>query len=450
MITYIDRVCIKQVQVDIQTELGLTTAEFAWAFSAFALSYSLLEVPSGWFGDRIGPRRVLARIVLCWSLFTSLTGAAWNLVSLVTVRFLFGAGEAGAYPNIARALRNWFPYRHRGQAQGLLWAFGRWGGAIAPLLIGSLSVVFGWRGAFVVLGIVGVGWMVGFYSWFRDTPAEHPSVNDAERELIAEPASKISRTASALRPQPATDIGEGDSSGTAGHEELGGVPAGAAPLSWRSLLRSPTLWFLCGMYFCSNAGWCFFITWDVAYFAKTRGMTGLPLLLASGGPLFFGGIACLLGGFLTDRQVRVWGRRWGRTLQGMISYSLGGTFFLLSLLMGDDLLAVGALCLASFGKDFAMAVSWATCLDIGHRYSGTVAGFMNMVGNLGTVVSPPLVAWLARTTGTAKESNWSAALYYSAAMFFVASFCWAFINPRRVVVYSAEDQQRLRAEGALE
>src|SRR5262249_32207973 len=150
----------------------------------------------------------------------------------------------------------------------------------------------------------------------------------------------------------------------------------------------------------------------------------LPLMLASSGPLFFGGTACLLGGLLTDRQVRIWGRRWGRTLQGMVAYALGGVFFLLASLTVDDFWAVAALCTASFAKDFAMAVSWATCIDIGHRYSGTVAGFMNMVGNLGTVVSPPLVAWLALETGTAGTSNWQVALYYSATMFFVAALCW--------------------------
>src|SRR5262249_12628703 len=124
MITYIDRVCIKMIQSDMQRDLGLTATEFGLVFSAFAISYSLFEVPSGWLGDRFGARKMLARIVLGWSLFTALTGAAWNLASLVTFRFLFGAGEAGAYPNIARALRNWFPIRQRGLAQGLPWVFG--------------------------------------------------------------------------------------------------------------------------------------------------------------------------------------------------------------------------------------------------------------------------------------------------------------------------------------
>jgi MFS family permease len=431
MITYIDRVCIKQVAGDMRAALGVSEAAFAWAFAAFGLSYALLEVPSGWLGDRLGPRKVLTRIVLCWSLFTALTGCVWQFtldsgyeialpvvgfvpillngfVVLVMIRFLFGAGEAGAYPNIARALRNWFPYARRGMAQGLLWMFGRWGGAIAPILVGVFASWLGWRGAFWIFGVVGVIWVMTFTVFFRDSPAEHPGVNAAERELI------LGHTAAAPTSNP---------------------PSPAVtypPLSWKTMLRSRTLWCLSLMYFCSNAGWCFFITWDVEYYKKVLGLSDMPLRIASGAPLFFGGIACMVGGFLTDALVRVLGRRWGRTLQGLVSYALGGTFFMLALLTQNPWLAVPALCVASFLKDFAMAASWSTCIDIGHRYSGTVAGFMNMVGNLGTFISPPIVAHLAR------HGRWELALVYSAGMFFTAAAGWAFINPKRVIVYTPE------------
>lgn len=432
MITYIDRVCIKTVGGDMRAELGISEADFAWVFSAFGLAYALFEVPSGWLGDRFGARLVLCRIVVWWSLFTALTGMVWKFSSdsgyvielpfgieipllfsgftlLLLIRFLFGMGEAGAYPNIARALRNWFPYSRRGLAQGLLWTFGRWGGALAPLLITLLIGLFGWRGAFFVFGAMGLVWVVLFWRWYRDTPRLHPAVNEAERDLI--------------------ESGVGDA----------GKPAA---LSWHTMLRSRTLWLLSIMYFCSNCGWCFFITWDVRYYETQLGLSDWELALASGAPLFFGGVACLLGGFLTDRQVRVWGRRWGRTLQGFLAYGLGGTFFLVALLLREwPLLAVASLCLASFLKDFAMAASWSTCIDIGHRYSGTVAGFMNMVGNFGTFVSPPIVAALAG------KGEWGWALVYSAGMFFVASACWLFIEPRQVVVYTPEDRRRLGLDG---
>jgi nitrate/nitrite transporter NarK len=99
---------------------------------------------------------------------------------------------------------------------------------------------------------------------------------------------------------------------------------------------------------------------------------------------------------------------------------------------------------ASFFKDFAMAVSWSTCIDVGHRYSGTVAGFMNMVGNLGTFVAPPIVAHLAQ------QGQWDLALVFSACMFFLACGCWIFINPRKVIVYSDADREALRAQGVLD
>lgn len=429
MITYIDRVCIMQVQESMMLDLGLIKADgsfdtetFSWAFAAFALAYAMFEVPTGWLGDKLGPKKVLVRIVLCWLLFTALTGLVTGLIMLVVIRFLFGAGEAGAYPNIARGTRNWFPFSERGKAQGMIWTFGRWGGAVAPILIVALTYPFdalglqGWRFAFILLGVLGVFWVGGFSTYFKDTPREHPGVNEAELELIEKGAS------SSQKP---------------------------APISWRTILSSRTLWALSFMYFCSNAGWSFFITYVPRYF-RELGLSGWQLHVVSGLPLLFGGFGCLLGGYLTDRQVRVWGRRWGRTGQGLVAYFLGASFFLLAGVMTQNygFLAVALICLASFVKDLAMAASWATTIDIGHRYSGTVAGLMNTVGNLGTVVMAPLVAFLVAELP--KEQRWSASLPYYATMFFIASVCWLFINPRRVIVYAPEDERRLRVEGMID
>jgi MFS family permease len=203
------------------------------------------------------------------------------------------------------------------------------------------------------------------------------------------------------------------------------------------------------MYFCSNAGWSFFITYVTPYMKNDLQLTGLQLHLASGAPLFFGGIGCMLGGFLTDRQVRVWGRRWGRTGQGVIAYALGSAFFVAAGLLTEKyaLAAFASLCFASFVKDLAMAASWSTTIDIGHRYSGTVAGVMNTIGNMGTVVSPPIVAHLAEITGRGKDMRFS--LYYYSAMFLVASIIWFFINPTRVIVYAPHDRERLEEAGVL-
>src|ERR1019366_3902799 len=296
MMTYIDRVCIKQVGGEMRTDLGISEQDFGWVFAAFGLTYALFEVPSGWLGDRFGPRLVLGRIVLWWSFFTALTGCIWrfshdfgyhipmpypisqwfesiplvfnSLVLLLIVRLLFGAGEAGAYPNTARALRNWFPYTRRGFAQGLLWTFGRWGGAIAPMLITVFALPFGWRGAFISFGILGALWVIFFAYYFRNTPGEHPGVNAAERAYIQEKGDENAKL----------------------------------PISWKAMLSSPTLWCLSGMYFFSNAGWCFFITWDVKYYESVLGLGATELLLASSAPLFFAGVACIVRGLVTGRQ----------------------------------------------------------------------------------------------------------------------------------------------------
>jgi MFS transporter, ACS family, glucarate transporter len=408
-ITYIDRVGIIQVQDRIELDLHLRPAQLAYAFSAFSLAYALFEVPSGWLGDKLGPRKIIIRIVLCWIIFTALTGAAWNLVSLVLFRFLFGLGEAGAFPNIGRASREWFRFRERGFTQGLIWLFARWGGAAAPLIMMILAHPFGWRVGFLLMGALGILWLWGFQAHFRDTPQEHPAVNPAERILISSGQTRFDET---------------------------------APLCWSTMLRSPALWSLSLMYFCSNAGWSFFTSWIVPYLHKELGLLGLGLALASGGPLFFGGIACLLGGYLTDRQVRIWGPRWGRTLQGVIAYALGGFCMLAGLAFGPThiTLAYTSVCLSSFIKDFGMAASWATTIDIGHRYSGTVAGFMNTVGNLGQVVSVPIMAWLAVLAGTQGQPRWGVSLYFNAAMFFIAALSWLLVDPTRIIVYA--DQRR--------
>ena len=412
-LTYIGRVAIIQVQDRMEIDLHLTPEKFAYSFSAFALAYAFFEVPSGWLGDKLGPQKILIRIVLFWIAFTALTGIAWSLWSLLIVRFFFGAGEAGAFPNIGRASREWFPFRERGLTQGTVWLFARWGGAVAPFLIMFFALPFGWRVGFVVMSVLGALWLWGFARRYKDNPLDDVNVNAAERALIAEGR---------------------------------GINTKPLPLSWPTMLRSSTLWSLSVMYFCSNAGWSFFISWITPFLHRDLRLDGVSLVLASGGPLFFGGIACLLGGFFTDRQVRIWGRRWGRTLQGVIAYSLGGIFMLVALACTPKhvVLAYSSLCLASFVKDLGMAASWSTTIDIGHSYSGTVGGFMNTVGNLSQVIAVPIVAWLATLAGSPGRPSWDVSLYFYAGMFFVASICWLFVDPRRTIVYAGGAGQALQ------
>src|SRR6185295_8218710 len=187
-VLYIDRVCISQAGSKIQTELRLDSEQMGLVYAAFTLAYALFEIPGGWLGDRFGARKILTRIVVWWSIFTALTGRAWNQLSLVVIRFCFGAGEAGCFPNIARAFSVWLPPAERAKAQSLLWICTRWAGAFTPVLVVLLLRIPGmtWRRAFYLFGAIGGIWALCFWTWYRDTPKTHPKVNDAERRLLAE------------------------------------------------------------------------------------------------------------------------------------------------------------------------------------------------------------------------------------------------------------------------
>src|SRR4029079_16570011 len=254
VVTYLDRICISAAAPAIMDELHLSFIQMGLVFSAFTLAYSLFEVPSGWLGDVRGPRRVLTRIVLWWSAFTMLTGAARGFLSLITIRFLFGAGEAGAFPNVARSFSRWFPMRERGTANGVLFLGSRLGGMLSAPLALLLIRSWTWRAAFAIFGATGVGWAVVWYWWYRDRPSEHPSVNAAELALIQE----------------------------------GSDERETAKTPWRAVLRSRNLHAICAMYFAFGYGLYFYFTWLPTYLIRELGfsvlagglLSALPFALA--------------------------------------------------------------------------------------------------------------------------------------------------------------------------
>ncbi len=377
MITYLDRVCMGSAAPEMVKDLGLNSiADLKWAFAAFGFAYALFEVPSGWLGDAFGPRNVLIRIVLWWSAFTAITGfvglkfaglTLGGLGTLIVVRFLFGMGEAGAYPNITRALHNWFPFQERGFTQGAVWMSGRVMGGLTPLIWGFmlLTLHLHWRATFWIFAALGVVWCVGFALWFRNRPEEKPTVNAAELNYIR----------------------SGEAGAQAGHSR---VP-------WLKILRSRNLWALCLMYACQSYGWYFYLTYLPSFMETQFGVhTGDTLAnLAKGGPLWIGGVGCLIGGLLTDWYIRRTGnRRLGRKMFGMLGHGLTAVCFLLCPLMPTAISFFVMISLSGFFTDLTMGSSWAACQDIGRRYAAIVAGFMNMIGNLGGAVGPLLSGYV--------------------------------------------------------
>jgi ACS family glucarate transporter-like MFS transporter len=395
-ITYLDRVSISVARPHIARDLNLSPTQMGYVFSAFYLAYALFEVPTGWWGDRIGTRRVLTRIVGWWSAFTVLTGVAFNYSSLVAIRFLFGCGEAGAFPNVTRTYSRWLPRQERGTAQGLFFMGAHLTGGVTPVLVTALLAYMDWRSLFVLFGSIGFVWSVAWYRWFRDSPAEHPAAGAAERELI-------------------------------GH----GLGADAGPAleatEWRRLLANRTVVCLCLMYFTQAFGGTFYVTWLPTYLAS-RGLTGMTAGVFSGLPLILSAAADLLGGVATDRTARRLGLRLGRISVGGGALTAAGLFTIAGTFAASPVAAAVLIALGGASSNFLLGAAWGTCLDIGGRRSGAVSAAMNTSGQVGAILSPILVAAVVRTF-----SNWSAPLYLAGVLFLLGALCWLWVDPTKPV-----------------
>jgi ACS family glucarate transporter-like MFS transporter len=393
VITYIDRVCISLAAPSMMADLKLSEVQMGYAFSAFAWAYALFEVPGGFLGDWMGARRVLLRIVLWWSFFTAATGWAWNFVSLTVTRYLFGAGEAGCFPNLTKTFTTWLPQHERVRAQAVMWLSARWGGAFTPPLVYLVFQLMSWRHAFEVFGSIGVIWAILFYRWYRDHPREKQTLNQDEREL--------------LRPNE-------------------GLAASHAHVPWGKFACSRQVWLLCAQYFCLSYGWYFYITWLPTYLKRSRGLDLGESAMLGTLPLFLGGLGSFVSGFIaapitlaTGSVVKT------RRLLAYLGFSGASLLLVLSILMHNPVLAMITMGLASFCNDLVMPGAWGACMDVGGRYAGTLSGTMNMMGNLGGAVSPTLIGYILRWT----HDNWNITFYVSAAVYVMGVLFWRFLDP---------------------
>jgi sugar phosphate permease len=400
VVTYLDRVCISAAAPAIMKELRISVFEMSAVFSAFTLAYSIFEIPSGWLGDVRGPRRVLTRIVLWWSAFTMLTGLAQGLRSLVAIRFLFGAGEAGAFPNIIRSLARWFPVRERGRASGIMFLGSRLGGMlsapIALLLIGRL----GWRMSFVVFGAIGVAWAAIWAFWYRDRPAEHPGVNAEELAWIEQDADQ---------------------------EEIPAVTP------WRELFNSRSVWAICAMYSAYGYGLYFYLTWLPTYLVSELGFSALGSGFFASLPFLLAGIADVTGGWLTDRLARQYGLRVARCGLGFSAFATTATLLFASTLTPAPTAKAFLLALALGSADLSLSACWAAPLDVAASHAGVVTGLMNTFGNLGGLLCPLVVGWAVE-----RRHSWTLPFHITAVVYAAGAVAWLAIDPaRRAAVSTA-------------
>jgi ACS family glucarate transporter-like MFS transporter len=392
-VTYLDRICISTLTPSIMRELSLTKLEMSYVFSAFAVAYALFEIPSAWWGERVGTRRVLTRIVCWWSAFTMATAAAWSYASLLVVRLLFGAGEAGAWPNAALTFSRWIPQHERGRVQGVFFAGAFLAGGLTPALVSLLEPRLGWRGVFVAFGSVGLVWAASWYRWFRDDPAGHPAVGAAEAAFIA------------------------GGRGTAAAHDLDGR-------TLRAIAGSVSAWALCLGYFSNSYGSYFVMTWLPTYLAERRGFSAGSLALYSGLPLLLSVVSGLLGGIATDVLAARHGVRIGRVVVGAGSYVVAAAAMLLSVGAESPRVAAILLATATAASMFALGAHWAAAIDIGGTRAGVLSACMNTTGQIGSISSPIIAAWLVQS-----YASWSLPLYVMAGLYAFSAVTWLFVDP---------------------
>lgn len=398
MLTYMDRVVISAAVPSIQKEFGFSIVTMGWILSSFQWAYALFQIPGGWLGDRFGPRRALSAIVVWWSLFTAATVLAWSAASMATVRFLFGMGEAGSFPIATRSLSRWILPAERGFAQGVTHAGSRLGGAFTPAIVVLIIARFGWRAAFLCFALLGLAWSGLWYWYYRDTPAEHSSVNAAERDLIL---SSLGRTQA----------------------------KGTHSVPWKRILSSPQMWIISPMYFCYAYNLGVYLVWFPKYLNAERGFSLERMGFYAGLPLLAGTAGDMLGGWISDIWVKhsrdLKAARRGVALAGFL---LAGAAIFPACYIADPVAGVCFSALTMFGLELTVGVSWAITLDIGGECAGSVASVMNTFGNLGGATASVLSAYLVKLYG------WNMPFLVVAALCLVAALLYLRIDASKSLV----------------
>jgi ACS family glucarate transporter-like MFS transporter len=407
VLLYIDRICIGQAETSIRGELGFSKAHMGWVYSAFMLAYCLFEVPTGHWGDRFGSRGVIARIVVWWSFFTALTGAAFGFYWLVFFRFLFGVGEAGAFPNAARVVTRWFPPGERGFARGAITSTSMIGGAISPPLAAALIRTVGWRWTFAVFGVLGLVWSALFYWWFRDDPAEFARARGFEQPTATEPSVTTAETA---------------------HD----------PIPWGVVLASPNTWLL-GLIMTAGATMFYMqFQWYPTYLKEARGLSEQASGWFTGTIIAGGALGCTVGGVVADFLTRhIADHRWRRSVcgAGMLMtacVALAGVRFSEHVVTATLLNALALFCL-----QVSLPTWWTVVAEISGRHGAAMFGLMNSMGGAGVMIMNPLVGRIVdarQAAGLRPIDCWRPVFDGVAAGLFCGAVCWLLVDARRSIV----------------
>ena len=353
LITYLDRVTISLVGVRMKAAFHLTNSQFGYALGAFALAYAIFEIPSALMGDRLGHRKVFLRIVIWWSLFTALTGVVTGLTSLIIVRFLFGMGEAGAYPNSTGTVSRWFPKTENSRGTSWFSMGSSSGAALAPLIVVPIAVHFGWRAPFFVNAALGLVWVLICYLWFRNEPSEMKKMPPEEREFIEANRSFVSH---------------------------------AQPFPWKKAFNSPLVWLLVTAYSCCQWANYFFVAWMPNYLQEGKHFSEQEMKMTTAWLFTFAIISSFSAGYFSDWLIKRKGLRFSRRFTAICCFSIMAVLVFLSAKSTNHLTISLLLISAHFFLPFTVINSFSACVDIGGERACTLAGIMNFFGQTGAFI----------------------------------------------------------------
>lgn len=432
MIAYLCRQSLAVAEKTIRLDLKISEESMGDVMGIFFWSYALFQIPGGLLGKKFGSRIWLPVFAAGSAMATMTFGLATGVAGLLAARIGIGVAQAGLFPCSTIAITKWFPKRERGLASGFLAGAMPVGGALGAGLTGELLELTSWRWTLTLYSIPGFLWAVGFWWWFRETPAEHTGTNQAECDYIAEFAPS---TDDQTDPQLENETSE--------NRTAAGEPE--SRMAWLFLLARLSFWLICGQQFFRAAGAAFFQTWFPTYLQETRGVSTATSGWLSTLPLIATVMAAILAGGISDFVYRKTSR-----LTLARSGLASGALFLCSLLVFSAwfvedattatlVISSGAFCAAVAGP-----CAYASTMDMGGRNVSLVFSWMNMIGNFGA----GLVVWgvprfrnlidatlESESTASASKtpagsSSWGAVLILFGTMFLMSSVCWAMLRIR--------------------
>ena len=391
VINYMDRSNISVAAPMISEDLHLTPVQLGYIFSSFGWTYALLQIPGGILVDYFGPRVLYAFSLISWSAATIAHSFANGFASLIGLRMTIGILEAPSYPTNNRIVTTWFPNNERASAIAVYTSGQFIGLAFLSPLLTTLEHYTGWKGLFIITGIVGIIWGVVWYYFYR-SPEEHPRVNEAELKYIECNRNTVNRKDTSFQWRDLAEV--------ISHKKLWGIYLGQFAVN-------STMWF--------------FLTWFPTYLVKYRGISFIKSGFLSSAPFLCAFIGILLSGFLSDYMMKKGVSASVARKTPVITGLVLSVFIVGANYVSNPAFIIFFMCLSFFGNGFA-SITWVFVSALSpERLLGLTGGMFNFIGGLAAVFTPLIIGYLI------KNNSFAPAIIFIGMLAILGAFSYIFL-----------------------